>query len=502
MTKEVTGETFQHVAEMDTLKTFCAAAAQFDECLIQNDVKRAFLEGDPQTPMYAYPPDYVKSPKSKNGRSKIWRITGNLYGKGNAPRVFGRCYDGHVLKFPSQDAMGNTTTIKRGTADPSTWHFERTYADGAVARLDMLVYVDDSLSKFSNDKYGWCLHKDVCDHMLTRFQYQEDDFGLQYGRPADSFLGCKIDRDWEAHTITLSVPGKIDQLLHDAGMADCNGSDLIGDTKPPLTSADSPAPHGNGEPCPKDFDYSSVCGALLWISRMVRGDMMQRSAELARFMHAPGLVHMQQAKRALRYLKGTRHVGLVFRQDPTVTEHTFSPVGFVDSNYAPDYGEAYAKFKSTTGWVFTQNNVAFSWRSRKQPVLADSSTAAELIAASDASKHAVWLRRLYGDLGYGHADTPPTVLFEDNEACLKLSKNYCGHGSIGHLDIRASLIREHYDKQLVDIQPVASRDQLADGFTKVLPAPATTRFRNWMMTGAVPADVASGLRPVVFASPP
>ena len=35
---------------------------------------------------------------------------------------------------------------------------------------------------------------------------------------------------------------------------------------------------------PKSVPYSNVCGALLWISRMVRVDCMQRTAELARAM--------------------------------------------------------------------------------------------------------------------------------------------------------------------------------------------------------------------------
>ena len=53
----------------------------------------------------------------------------------------------------------------------------------------------------------------------------------------------------------------------------------------------------------------------------------------------------------------------------------------------------------------------------------------------------VWLRRLFADLGY--AQTKPTMKFEDNEACEKLIKNYCGHDRIKHLDIRSSMVREH-----------------------------------------------------------
>ena len=80
--------------------------------------------------------------------------------------------------------------------------------------------------------------------------------------------------------------------------------------------------------------------------------------------------------------------------------HSVTKKGYVDADYAPDYGAAFANYKSTTGWIFTINDVAFSWRSRKQTLLADSTSASELMAATDASKHSVWLRRLFADLGF------------------------------------------------------------------------------------------------------
>jgi hypothetical protein len=213
---------------------------------------------------------------------------------------------------------------------------------------------------------------------------------------------------------------------------------------------------------------------------------MQKSAELARFMHNPGLVHAQAALHLLSYVKGSMDEALVYRQDPAVTHDTYGFVGFVDADYAPDYGDEYRNHKSTTGWIFTQNNTALSWRSRKQPVLADSTAASEFLAAADASKHAVWLRRLYADLGYPQFQ--PSVLFEDNESCMKLVRNYCGHDRIKHLDIRASLVREHYEKGFITMRSVPDRDQLADVFTKVKPGPQNTRLQRWMLRGEVPDD--------------
>ena len=62
----------------------------------------------------------------------------------------------------------------------------------------------------------------VCDHINTRFAIKADKHGQHRGWEADSFLGCLIERDWDAHTVSLSLPVKLQELMTLAGMTDCN----------------------------------------------------------------------------------------------------------------------------------------------------------------------------------------------------------------------------------------------------------------------------------------
>ena len=71
MTKDQVGETYQHVAEMDTTHFMCATAAQFDLCLMQTDIEAAFLEGDDPSVMYCYPPDGERAPMGTDGRRMV-----------------------------------------------------------------------------------------------------------------------------------------------------------------------------------------------------------------------------------------------------------------------------------------------------------------------------------------------------------------------------------------------------------------------------------------------
>ena len=69
-------------------------------------------------------------------------------------------------------------------------------------------------------------------------------------------------------------------------------------------------------------------------------------------------------------------------------------VGFTDSDFQGDIDSR----KSTSGYVFTLNGGAICWRSIKQTCVADSTTEAEYVAASEAAKEAVWLKKFILDL--------------------------------------------------------------------------------------------------------
>ena len=87
-------------------------------------------------------------------------------------------------------------------------------------------------------------------------------------------------------------------------------------------------------------------------------------------------------KRALRYIKGTLDVGLEFN----ASNHTAANVtGFTDADWAGDLTER----KSTSGYLFTVCGGLVSWRSKRQAIVALSSTEAEYIALSLAAQELV-----------------------------------------------------------------------------------------------------------------
>jgi hypothetical protein len=179
---------------------------------------------------------------------------------------------------------------------------------------------------------------------------------------------------------------------------------------------------------------------------------------LGRYASNPLTCHLGMAHRLLRYLKGTPSASITY----TKGSGTASLSGFVDA----DWGGSDDR-RSTSGFIFFINGTPISWSSKRQDTVACSSTEAEYIATTAATKEAIYLRRLLEDLG--HQQTGPTPLYEDNQSCIALARNPVHHQRTKHIDIQYHFIREKIESGVVDLTYIPTAQQIADIFTKALP---------------------------------
>ena len=83
------------------------------------------------------------------------------------------------------------------------------------------------------------------------------------------------------------------------------------------------------------------------------------------------------------------------------------PIGYTDSDFQSDLDFR----KSTSGCVFTLGGGAISWRSIKQFCITDSTMEVEYVAACEAAKEAVWLKKFLSDLGVEELSKFPLLCF-------------------------------------------------------------------------------------------
>ena len=89
--------------------------------------------------------------------------------------------------------------------------------------------------------------------------------------------------------------------------------------------------------------------------------------------------------------------------------------------------------RSTTGYVFTIGGTTVSWISKLQKVVALSTTEAEYVAATEASKEMIWLQRFMEELGKKQENSR---LYCDSQSAIHLEKNSAFHSKNKNIQLR------------------------------------------------------------------
>ena len=420
-------DVFAPVIKFATLRTLLALAASHDWEIEHADVKVAFLNGDPDAELYMRQPEGMPCPPGKE--HWVLKLLKSIYGLKQAGRQWNKKLHGTLIN------MG----FKQLQSDHCVYVQHR---HGAVVVL--AVYVDDlfpmgpqlaPIKRFLSD--------------LGKI------FELNSLGPLQSALGIRFTRNRAQRTITLDQTAYIERFLERFGMSYCSPC-----TTPMSTDA-LPLPSGN--PTRPDVPYSSAVGSLMYAMLATRPDLAYTVGVLSKFNATYDTVHWQAAKRALRYMQGTKHWSLVLGGSDSAL------AGYTDASFGDDVGTR----RSTSGYVFRLHGGTVSWRSSVQKSVAVSTVEAEYVAASDATKEAIWLRTLLTELGMAPVDT--TTLHGDNQGSIALASDPTNHSRAKHIDIRYHFVRERIASKDIRLVYIPTRDMVADIMTKALARPAHDR---------------------------
>ena len=88
--------------------------------------------------------------------------------------------------------------------------------------------------------------------------------------------------------------------------------------------------------------------------------------------------------------------------------------------------------------------------------MALSSAKAEYTAASLVAYEAIWMRKILVELFGSHLD--PTVIYCDNQSCIKFSVNPVFHDRSKHIDIRYHHIRDCVQRKIMLLSSIPTED--------------------------------------------
>eukprot|EP00253_Pinus_taeda_P014283 PITA_14283 len=279
--------------------------------------------------------------------------------------------------------------------------------------LFVVVYVDDLIITGSSAHLIHGIKQDLCN------TFDMTDLGLRH-----YCFGAEV---WQTeNNIFLSQSKYARNLVDRFKLQDCK----------PATTPMEPGLKLSAQSSSSLVDetlFRQLVGNLIYLTA-TRPDISFALSYISRFMSAPKADHWIVAKRVLRYVRGTPDYGLLYTR-------SFDPIlgGYTDFDWAGSVDDR----KSTTGYVFSLGSGAVTWTSKKQQVVAISSTEAEYQGAVKASCEAVCLQCLLADMHVSQAG--PTPLFCDNQGVLKLAKDPVFHERTKHVENHC-----HYIRQLVE----------------------------------------------------
>lgn len=430
-------------AKQTTIRTVLSVSAWKDWELENMDVNVAFLNAEVEEEIYMRQLEGYEV-YGPNGEEMVCRLKKSIYGLKQASRNWNQTIDKWMKDYG----------FKASEADPCLYvkHEEQEV-------IVVIIWVDDLIIAGS------------CKRIIQDFKAAiSKGFSMKDLGALKWILGVEIKRDRSRRRIEMTQTVYINQMLERFGMAECKpvGAPAEG-VLSRITAEDGGRP---------DKLYMSIVGSLLYASIITRPDITYAVQALGRHMQASGNEHMIAAKRVLRYLQGTKDLGLIYDAGEAGSDNGMEQqpcvFGFSDADWGGDLDTR----RSTTGYLFMiqETGGVVSWGSKLQPTVALSSAEAEYMAACAAVQEAVHLRLLMSDLGFEQKE--PTVIYEDNQGCIALSDNPIHHRRTKHIDIKYHFIRERVASKEIELKYVPTEYQLADLLTKGLAKPRVVALRN------------------------
>ncbi|GJV51222.1 retrotransposon protein, putative, ty1-copia subclass [Tanacetum coccineum] len=211
----------------------------------------------------------------------------------------------------------------------------------------------------------------------------------------------------------------------------------------------------------QNVPYASAVGSIMYAVRCTRPDVAFAQNITSRFQQNPGDLHWTTVKNILKYLRNTKDMFLVYGGD---LKRELRVSCYTDAGYLTDADD----LKSQTGYVFVLNGGAVDWKSVKQSIFATSSAEAEYIAAFDASKEAVWVRKFISGLGVVPTIEKPINMYCDNTGAIAIANESGITKGARHFRAKVHYLREVIEFGDIKLEKVHTDDNLADLFTKAL----------------------------------
>lgn len=421
-------DTFAPVARLSSIRLLLAMAVCNREYIHQMDVNNAFINGHLKEDIYMQQPEGFVSEQHPNYVCKLQRT---LYGLKQAAREW----------YMRVNTFLNSHGFATSQSDQGI--FCGTI-DGVLMKI--ILYVDDILIL--------CCNTEAIQQVKTLLsnEYRMKDLGEVH-----EFLGIKIEYHFSEGTMSLNQSTKIDGILERFNMSNCKG------VSTPMMHNFAKILSDNEDEAIINVPYRELIGCLLYLSMCTRPDITYAITIMSKYCEKPTQLHWMMLKRILRYLKATKNFQLLYTRDDTMRLTAYS-----DADWA-----SLRDRKSTSGVAIFYGNCLVNWKSKRQSIVALSTTEAELVALVDAYKEFKLSKKIIYELDGALKEF---VMKCDNQPCISILHGNGYSGRAKHIDLRFMALQSYIKSNEFRLQYCQTSDMIADVFTKALGSTAHNRL--------------------------
>jgi hypothetical protein len=226
--------------------------------------------------------------------------------------------------------------------------------------------------------------------------------------------------------------------------------------------------------------YQSLVGSLNWLAHTTHPDLSTVVSLLAQHQSTPLPGHLDAALYAVKYLSGTKTLGIYFSslcQSQLETCLHFPLPSLLlpmpDANWGPQdatlsktQAELFPFVSHSMSAYYVDLFGPLHWIFKQQTVTAVSLAEAVIYATIECVKYLLELVQIFDALGVKELFMPTTnIIFNDNKACVSWSKCTTTKG-LRHIQMRENHVRENIERQFVSIADSGGKVNMANLFTK------------------------------------
>ena len=449
-------ETNAPVVAYHTLRTLVSYATTLRPKgyrMYQWDIPTAFLHASlpDDEVLYMSIPEGMDTPEFPRSQY-IWRLRKGLYGSKQGARLWQKRMETFLYDHGWVQAISDDCLYIFNEGDEVAY---------------LAVYVDDLNLVCNSDR----IRKTIFHFLHKEFGISMDDIDDE----VEYLLGIKVAWDERTQSTSLTQELAIDKLVAAADMVGCVTKQV------PMAPGDILWKNEGSEDT--SFPYRTVIGICLYLSQVSRPDIAFASSTLSKYVANPSSEHVKSAKYLVKYLKGTRSLGIKYyasgssnRNDPKWGHSDRNKViTYADAAYADDVDSR----SSTQGFVCMMNGGAIAWQATTQKWVTLSTTESEVAGCVSAAKEVLGLRVLTRELGIPQPGS--SVIWQDNQGAIYQQRGTKLQRKAKHYLIKLAWARDVINRGDVHIDYCTTDLMRADPFTKALPPITFIKHRDHIL---------------------